>query len=57
MTASVEKIVEQARALPEREFAEFRSWLAEYERAQSDEWGGQIERDHGTRQSGNFRRA
>ena len=45
MTAIVQKIAEQVKALPERELEEFLSWLADYELEQSDEWDREIERD------------
>ena len=45
MTATVEKIAEQVKALPERELDEFLSWLADYEQEHSDEWDKEIERD------------
>ena len=45
MTATVENIAERVKGLPEREFDEFLSWLADYELKHSDQWDGQIERD------------
>ena len=45
MTAIVEKIAEQVKALPERELEEFLSWLADYELEHSDAWDKEIERD------------
>jgi hypothetical protein len=45
MTANVQKIVEQVKALPEEERDEFLAWLAEYELRQADEWDEQIARD------------
>lgn len=45
MTATVEKIAAQIKALPEREFEEFLSWLADYEVEQADEWDRELERD------------
>lgn len=45
MTANVEKIAEQVKALPEKELDEFLSWLAEYEVQHEDEWDEQIARD------------
>jgi hypothetical protein len=45
MTAIVEKIAEQVKALSERELEEFLSWLADYELEHSDEWDKEIERD------------
>ena len=45
MTAKVEKIAEQVKALPEDERDEFLSWLAEFELEHSDEWDEEIARD------------
>jgi hypothetical protein len=45
MTPKVEKIVEQVKALPEKELEEFLSWLAEYELQHLDEWDREIARD------------
>jgi hypothetical protein len=45
MTANVQKIVEQVKALPEEERDEFLAWLAEYELRHADEWDEQIARD------------
>ncbi len=45
MTAIVEKIAVQVKALPEREFEEFLSWLADYELEHFDEWDKEIEKD------------
>ncbi|MBI2884223.1 MAG: hypothetical protein HYY11_10040 [Candidatus Methylomirabilis oxyfera] len=45
MTTNVEKIVEQVKALPEKELDEFLSWLAEYELQHEDEWDEQIAKD------------
>ncbi len=45
MTANVEKIAEQVKALPEKERDEFLSWLAEYELGQADDWDKDIARD------------
>ncbi len=45
MTAIVEKLAEQVKALPEGELEEFLSWLADYEQEHSDEWDKEIERD------------
>ncbi len=45
MTTTVQKIAEQIRSLPEDEFDEFLSWLADYEMEHSDEWDQQIARD------------
>lgn len=45
MKATVEKIAEQVKALPQGELEEFLSWLAEYEAGQSDQWDKEIEED------------
>lgn len=45
MTANVEKIAEQVRALPAEERDEFLSWLAQYELEQPDDWDKEIARD------------
>ena len=45
MTSKVEKIVEQVKALPEKEMDEFFSWLADYEVSQADEWDKEMARD------------
>jgi len=45
MTATVEKLAEQVKALPERELEEFLSWLSDYEQEHSDKWDKEIERD------------
>ena len=45
MTATVQSIAEQVKALPEGELDEFLSWLADYELANPDEWDQQIRRD------------
>jgi len=45
MTATVQKIANEVKSLPEKELDEFLSWLAEYELAQSDQWDAEIERD------------
>jgi hypothetical protein len=45
MTARVEKIAEQVKALPEEEREEFLSWLAEFELGHSDDWDKEIARD------------
>jgi len=45
MTAAVEKIANEVKALPEKELDEFLSWLAEYELAHPDRWDLEIERD------------
>lgn len=45
MTATVKKIAEQVKALPEKELEEFLTWLADYELELSEEWDKEIERD------------
>lgn len=45
MKATVEKIAEEVKALPEKELDEFLSWLADYGLQQADPWDRQIERD------------
>jgi hypothetical protein len=45
MTANVEKIAEQVKALPDKELDEFLSWLAEYGLQQADEWDKEIAHD------------
>ncbi len=45
MTAKVEKIAEQVKALPEKELDEFLSWLADYEAGHADEWDKEMARD------------
>ncbi|MDP8236423.1 MAG: hypothetical protein P9M08_08565 [Candidatus Erginobacter occultus] len=45
MKAAVKKIAAEVRALPEREFDEFLSWLADYELANTERWDKEIERD------------
>ena len=45
MTATVQKIAEEVKALHGKELDEFLSWLADYELAHPDEWDKQIERD------------
>ena len=45
MTARVEKIAEQVKALPEDEREEFLSWLADFELQHSDEWDKVIASD------------
>lgn len=45
MTTTVRRIAEQVRSLPEDEFDEFLSWLADYEMEHSDEWDQQIAHD------------
>lgn len=45
MTATVEKIANEVKALREKELDEFLSWLADYELAHPDRWDLEIERD------------
>ena len=45
MKTNVQKIVNQVKDLPENDFKEFLSWLAEYEMEHFDEWDKEIERD------------
>jgi len=45
MTANVEKIAEQVKALPNDEREEFLSWLVDFEMERSDDWDEQIARD------------
>jgi hypothetical protein len=45
MKAAVKKIAAEVRALPEQEFDEFLSWLADYELANTERWDKEIERD------------
>jgi hypothetical protein len=45
MTAKVEKIAEQVKALPEDEREEFLSWLADFEIEHNDDWDKEIARD------------
>jgi hypothetical protein len=45
MTARVEQIVEQVKALPEDERQEFLSWLTDFELGQNDDWDKEIARD------------
>jgi len=45
MTATVQKIAEQVKALPEKELDEFLSWLAEYELEHADQWDEELARD------------
>jgi hypothetical protein len=45
MKASVKKLTEQVKVLPEGELDEFLSWLEEYEMGHLDEWHKEIERD------------
>ena len=45
MSKNVQKIAEQVRALPEKDFDEFLSWLADYEVEHADQWDQELERD------------
>lgn len=45
MSATVAKIADEVKALPERELDEFLSWLADYEMAHPDRWDREVERD------------
>jgi hypothetical protein len=45
MTANVEQIVEQVKALPEKELDEFLSWLADFEIKHADQWDQEISHD------------
>lgn len=45
MTANVEQIAAQVKALPEKELQEFLLWLAEYELDHADEWEREIAHD------------
>ena len=45
MTATVEKLADEVKALSEKELDEFLSWLADYELAQPHRWDQEIERD------------
>lgn len=45
MTANVQKITEQVKALPEKKLDEFLSWLTNYELEYLDEWDNQIAQD------------
>ncbi len=45
MTATVQKIAEEVKALPGKELDEFFSWLADFELSHTDEWDKQIVRD------------
>jgi hypothetical protein len=42
MTAKVEKIAAQVKALPEKELDEFLSWVADYELGHADGWDKEI---------------
>ena len=45
MTATVERIADEVKALPEKELDEFLTWLSDYELAHPDRWDKEIERD------------
>jgi hypothetical protein len=45
MTAAVQKLVEEVRALPQEDLDQFLAWLAQYQAEQMDDWDKQIERD------------
>ena len=45
MTATLEKLTEDVRALPGDELEQFLSWLAEYEVERMDAWEAEIEQD------------
>ncbi len=45
MTVAVEKLANEIRALPQEEFDQFLSWLAQYQAEQMDDWDREIERD------------
>jgi hypothetical protein len=45
MTAKVERIAEQVKALPDDEREEFLSWLADFEIERRDDWDEEIARD------------
>ena len=45
MSAMVQKLVDEVKALPREQFDEFLAWLAEYEPQQPDDWDQQMERD------------
>lgn len=45
MTAKVEKIAAQVKALPEEERDEFLSWLADFELQHQDDWDKEIAHD------------
>ena len=45
MTATVQKIAKEVKALPEKELNEFLSWLTEYEIEHPDRWDQEISRD------------
>ncbi len=45
MTAAVEKIASDVKALPKQEYDEFLAWLADFELDSLDDWDKEIERD------------
>ena len=45
MSADVQKIAEQVKALSEKDFEEFLSRLADYELGRADQWDEELERD------------
>ncbi len=45
MTATVEKIASEVKALPRKEYDEFLTWLADFELDSSDDWEKEIKRD------------
>ncbi len=45
MTATVERIANEVKALPKKDLDDFLSWLADYELAHPDSWDREIERD------------
>lgn len=45
MTARVQQIAEQVKALPQAEREEFLAWLTEFESEQDDDWDQEIARD------------
>jgi hypothetical protein len=45
MTATLEKITKEIKALPQKDLEEFLEWLADYELSKPDAWDLEIERD------------
>ena len=45
MTTKVQKIAEQVKALPDKEFDEFLSWLADYQMEHFDPWDEELAHD------------
>jgi hypothetical protein len=45
MTATVEKLADEVKALPDQDLDEFLSWLADYERTHRYPWDQEIESD------------